>query len=118
MPLIAGLLLAASLFGCDCPGEMTVVSGGTTVEPGGVVQFAWHYDGRTVASPTRCEGHWSVDGIEGGDAVVGRIDGCGRYVAPAVIEAPRRVTVVGSTEAPGTCHDCCPYASKRLRLVP
>lgn len=84
---------------------MTVVSGGTMVGPGGVVELAWHYRGRTMASPTRCEGVWAVYGIPGGDDAVGRIDDL------------RTVDFTRSQDDRQTCSDC-PYASISVRIEP
>jgi hypothetical protein len=44
---------------------------------------------------------WSVDGIAGGDAVVGTIDASGQYLAPSVVPATPTVTVrATSTSSP------------------
>lgn len=118
MPLACLLPLGCLvLLGCQCVGDITIVSGSTTARPGDVIEFAWHYDGRTISSPTRCAGSWTVNETEGGDDTLGRIDACGRYVAPAIIDTPRRITITGSTFGPA-CNDCCPYASAKVRLMP
>src|SRR5438552_881912 len=36
---------------------------------------------------------WSVSGINGGDVVVGTVDGSGHYMAPSVVPKPSMVTV-------------------------
>jgi hypothetical protein len=44
---------------------------------------------------------WSVNGIAGGDGVVGLVDANGRYVAPSTVPSPSTVTVrAASTAAP------------------
>jgi hypothetical protein len=44
---------------------------------------------------------WSVNGVTGGDAIVGTIDGSGRYLAPSAVPVPAAVTVrAASTASP------------------
>ena len=46
---------------------------------------------------------WSVNGIAGGDAVVGVIDSGGRYVAPSAVPSPATVTLrAASTTSPSS----------------
>lgn len=40
---------------------------------------------------------WSVNGVAGGDATVGRIDASGLYTAPGVVPSPAVVTVTATT---------------------
>ena len=42
---------------------------------------------------------WSVNGIGGGDAVVGMIDASGRYTAPSIVPSPPAVTVRATSTA-------------------
>jgi hypothetical protein len=46
---------------------------------------------------------WSVNGVNGGDAIVGTIDGNGQYLPPTVVPSPPTVTVrATSTAAPAS----------------
>lgn len=113
--------LAALLAGCPvCEdyGDVIALEGGTTLRPGETTQFAWRWDGRVVAGPEACDEVWAVDLVVGGNEALGTVDACGRYTAPAALDAPRTVSLSASQYAPGTCHDCCPYAARRVRLEP
>ncbi len=113
MRWLAAILLT-TLAGCPIcsDGELRVVGGADPVVVNGALDLELHY-GDTVLGPGRCGGHWTVDGIEGGDATVGTIDTCGHFVAPAT--APdHAVTIAAAAYAPGTCADCCPYGDRTV----
>jgi hypothetical protein len=103
------------LLGCVCEGELVVLDGDVPVPPGGSVTLEYRYRGRVEAGPNSCGAHWEVDGIPGGDADVGTVTDCGLYVAPLVVpdEDPE---VLAASEEPGTCADCCPFATRTITL--
>lgn len=115
---LATALAALGLAGCPlCPeGELRLVGGALPVAPGDAVTLELRYDG-FVAGPERCRGYWYVDGILGGDARVGTVDPCGRYVAPAAPPAGGAVTVEAGEYPAGGCADCCPWASRDIRIL-
>lgn len=110
----AAALAALLLAGCpSCPdGELRIVDGADPVAPGGLVVLELHFDG-VIAGPDDCGGYWYVDGVEGGDATVGTIDTCGRYVAPA---AARTVLVEAAEHPIDGCADCCPYGRRTITV--
>lgn len=76
------------------------------VHPGDAIAWQAHFDGVVLD----CGGTWLVNGLVGGSALVGEIDACGHYVAPAAfppglfaieIEAifPGRAAVSGAESA-------------------
>ena len=114
---LALLGLALTLSGCpSCPdGELHLVAGTLPAAPGATVSLELRYDDY-VAGPTRCRGHWYVDGVEGGDATVGSIDHCGLYTAPDALP-PTPVRVEASQYALGQCADCCPWATRTITFA-
>lgn len=105
--------LALIVAGCPiCPDdELRVVQGAVPVAPGAEVGFEVQYGDKTYDS---CALHWYVNEIEGGDATVGRITGCGVYTAPA---APtlESVVIYGAEHGLG-CADCCPGSARTVAL--
>jgi hypothetical protein len=106
------IVLALLLTGCPiCPdGELLVIEGSQNIGPNQSVQFVFRYGDETYSSPAKCGGHWYVNDIEGGGETIGTITPCGRYTAP-ITPPPKAVLITAAEYPPGTCADCCPYAS-------
>ena len=97
-------------------GFIRLVEGAEPIPPGGEVGLQLEWDDEIQTGPGRCDGYWAVNGLEGGDPSVGTIDGCGRYTAPAQ-GLVKSVEIEGARYAPDTCADCCPFATRTVRLV-
>ena len=100
---------------CDSDTSLRLVGGSEPVAPGEALTLELHNEG-WLAGPTKCRGHWSVNGVEGGDTTFGTITTCGIYTAPAQpIEA--RVTIGASEYPPDGCADCCPYGTRDVQVL-
>jgi hypothetical protein len=111
-------LLAILLGGCpicDWDTELKIVGGEAPVAPGGELSLELRNEG-WLAGPTKCRGHWYVNGVEGGDGTFGTIDRCGLFTAPAQPIA-KTVTVEAMEYPPGTCADCCPWATRDVQVL-
>ncbi len=85
---------------CGGPGTSTDVvlsPESTTVPAGGILQFS-----ATVSSSGTTVVNWAVNGIAGGNAVVGTVSASGLYTAPVAIPSPASVTVTATSVANGT----------------
>jgi hypothetical protein len=87
--------------GTSAPISFTVSQVTVTVSPtsvaiptGGSQQFT-----ATVAGTSNTAVNWSVNGIAGGNAVVGTISAGGIYAAPATIPTPASVTIAATSQA-------------------
>jgi len=114
LPLI--MLLA----GCPiCPdGELLVIDGSLELKPNQSVQFVFRYGDETYSSPARCDGHWYVDGVEGGSETLGFITPCGKYTAPTTPPAKQPLNIVASKYGANQCADCCPEAMTNVCVYP
>ena len=74
---------------------VTVSPSSATLVPGAQQHFS------AAVSATNQAVIWQVDGGTGGNATLGRIDSTGRYVAPATIPKPPRVTISAVAQAGG-----------------
>src|SRR5579863_5631356 len=76
---------------------VTVTSSATTVLLGNQLQFTAMVTGSSNTTVS-----WSVNGISGGNAMVGTIDPTGLYTAPADLPNPPGITVTAASQADPT----------------
>jgi TatA/E family protein of Tat protein translocase len=76
--------------------NVTVIIGpaAANVPPSGTQQFQ-----ATVSGPANGGLTWSVNGVKGGNSVVGTISSSGLYTAPNAVPAPNHVTVSATSLA-------------------
>ena len=116
----SALVVVGFVGACCADASMSIVSGPDDhlVRPGDVIQFrATGFDWE--AGPDHCGSDWAVNHVIGGTPEVGVIDGCGRYVAPAVLPANLELVLIEAASYPldAGCADCCPYAALALEPV-
>jgi hypothetical protein len=78
------------------------------------VGFQLTVDGRAEVG----EVVWSVDGVEGGSAERGRVDGNGRYTAPAVVPDPAQVVLRAEGESGASAGVTFTVASVAITVEP
>ncbi len=95
--LVLLLLLLPSLVGAPAgaqvAGSIAVYPANTTVEEGGTKQYSAY----VPISPNTIT--WSVNGVPGGNAMVGTISGSGLYTPPVPIPAANVVTIAATSTA-------------------
>jgi hypothetical protein len=69
----------------------------------------------TVVNTTNTAVTWQVNGVTGGNSIVGTIDASGLYTAPSTVPAPPKVTVTAISVADSTKSDS---ASVTISLTP
>jgi sec-independent protein translocase protein TatA len=90
--------------------NVTVIMGpaAASVPPSGTQQFQ-----ATVSGATNGGIAWSVNGVDGGNSVVGTISNSGLYTAPGAVPAPNHVTVSARSVA-----DTSESASAEVTITP
>jgi hypothetical protein len=79
------------------PAPLVVTPGATTVETGGnTISFSIDPSSTTATAFV-----WSVNGIVGGDSIVGQITTAGVYTSPALLPTPQQVTISASASESG-----------------
>jgi hypothetical protein len=68
--------------------EVTVAPTAATVATGASLSFA-----ASISNTTADAVSWEIDGVPGGNAIVGTIDASGHYAAPSAVPDPAQVTV-------------------------
>jgi hypothetical protein len=99
-------------------GELLVIDGSTDLKPNQSVQFVLRYGDETYSTPARCGGYWYVNGVAGGSEILGFIDSCGKYTAPAPPPPEQPLLIQVNDWAPDTmCFDCCPSVIMNVRVL-
>jgi TatA/E family protein of Tat protein translocase len=73
-----------------------------TLSPAGAtlaVNSTQQFSASVAGAPNTAIGSWSVNGIAGGNAIVGTISQSGLYTAPSVVPSPNTVTVTATSQA-------------------
>lgn len=76
------------------PVAVTIGPAATTLAVNGTQQFSASASGSGNGAVT-----WAVNGVAGGNAVVGTISSAGLYAAPSAVPSPNRVTVSATSLA-------------------
>lgn len=87
------------------PDSGAAIQNGVTVavNPSSATVRVGHFQSFTAAVAGAAGGvTWSVNGVPGGDSVVGTIDASGQYLPPAVVPSPPAVTVRATSVASST----------------
>jgi len=97
LQMLAALLLSASLTTTATAQTLVVSPAADSVPVGSSRQLVAYANGAVTSAVT-----WSVNGIPGGNTTFGKIDGTGKFAAPAAPPAGWTVTVTAtSTTSPG-----------------